>query len=557
MISLYTQATHMKFVYDKATEVEFLKSERILKEKFQAKDTSLSRTAPVRRNIASDIRSFYNDELHIMPIGFLKFIEYYYDLEKIDYVIKEMRRYPKPNKEFLRLLMKGDIEMGGEFPRPYQIDAVVEAVRQRIGGIEVFTGLGKTLIMAILCKVYSESRILILENTIDLVQQTYEKLYKCGLGAELGVIQGANDDDEKRITILCLQSYEKAFNLFPEIQVILADEAHETGRTDTAEKVIYSCQNAPVKFSISATMQTIDNPYESMRLVGNMGPVIYQKNADEGIDEEYLTPTKIEIYQYECEPVPIVGTWSDVYDKIEICPPDKKHTWTQLVEAFEQQNNWAAGLMELFQANMVTNDEECDAALQAFSEIFSKAGYEVTQKGDILLGRKIAYRGDEYTHIVDNKTRNQVIVKIINRYLAQKKRILVLFNRIEHGEILQSMCPGSVLIHGEDDLKARKEAEMYLRENEGVVVFASKIWRKGIDIEQIDNYVNGGGGKSATDAIQKLGRVVRKSRTTEKNIAVVADLDDSCVSPIGRKQSEKRIHVYQDELKLPMEYINI
>ncbi len=318
MIKIYTQSTHCRIVYDEATGNEILLSEKILTEKFRARDTSLRRNSLVRRGLMSDIRLFYNKDMNILPVGFLKFLEYYYEKSGIEYVIKEMRKFPKPDKEFLRKLLKKEISFGDIKPRDYQIEAVIEAVRNKMGGLELSTGLGKTLIMALLCKAYPNCRILILENSISLIQQTYEKFLEFGFGPEMGVIQGSNFDDEKRITLLTLQSYEKAFHLFPQIQVILADEGHETARTNESEKVIYSCQNANIKFSISATMQTIDNPYESMRLVGNMGPVVYEMPLEDGIDSDFLTETKVQIYNYNCDPVGIIGSWGDVYDTVVV-----------------------------------------------------------------------------------------------------------------------------------------------------------------------------------------------------------------------------------------------
>lgn len=513
MIKLYTQSTHLKVVYDEATVEECEKSEKILTTRFCAKDTSLSNTTLVKRKIATDVVSFYNVDYQILPIGFLKYLEYYYEKKNIEYTIKEMRKFPPVDKIFMRQLLNGEIELNGEIPREYQTEAVYEAVKNRGGGIELPTASGKTLIMALLCKAYAKSRILIIENTIDLIQQTYEKFSKYGFTEdEMGVIQGANDDDSKRITLLSLQSYEKAFNLFPYIRVVIADEAHESARTITSEKVIYSCQNAPVKIGVSATMRTIDNPYEGMRLIGNIGPIVYKKEIKEQIDANFISQVKVEIHSYPCDQIPIVGSWADIYEKIKV---SNKNPEEDLIER----------------------------------------GYEIVQEGDNRVGRKMLSRGDEYNHFIANSFRNQKIINIVDKYAKQGKRILVLFNRIEHGEILQSMYKDGILIHGEDDLKSRKEAELQLREKPGTVVFASGIWKKGIDIEEMDVFINATAGHSTVNVIQKLGRVIRKSRTTEKGVAIAIDFDDSKLSPIGRNQTRKRVHIYEEVLQLPVEFV--
>lgn len=512
-ISIYVQSTHCKIVYDKATSSEIIQSEKILATKFSAKDTSLSNTTMVRRRLMSDVRSFYNKDYNILPSGFLPHLEYYYDQDGLKYTIFEMRKFPKVDKEFLRKLMTGEIIIGSkkEKPRDYQIESTYEIIKARGGLIELPTASGKSQIIALLCRAYFKSKILIIENTIDLIQQTYEKLLDYEFThKDVGVIQGGNDDDTKRITLLCAPSYEKAFGLFPYVDVIIADEAHENARTPTAEKIIFSCQRAAVRIGLSATIETIDNPFEQMRVYGNFGPIIYQKTFSEQIDNNSLSKTKVEIYKYHSNPIPIVGSWGDKYDTVRV---SKKNP-----------------------------QEELEAK-----------GYKIFKIAGKLVAKKFLYYGDEYNHFVNNKARNEKITEVIHKYIAQKKRILVLFNRIEHGEILQQLYPDGVLIHGQHDNKARQKAADLLRTNEGVVVFASKIWAKGIDIEEIEVAINAAGLHSTTNVIQKLGRAVRKSRTTDKVEAIYIDFDDSVISPIGRKQAKKRLDIYQNKLALPVE----
>lgn len=505
----------MKIVYDEAKLPQITKSEAILTTKFSAKDTSLSNTTLVKRKIASDVRSFYNPDYNILPTGFLPYLEHYYNKEGLDYTIYEMRKFPGVDKDFLKTLISGQLVIGvkKEKPRDYQIEATYDIIKARGGLIELPTGSGKTQIMALLCLAYKKSRILIVENTISDVKQSYEKLIQYGFTQkDIGVIQGANDDDSKRITILCAPSYEKAFGLFPHVNVIISDEVHENGRTPTAEKIIFSCQRASVRIGLSATIEAIDNPYEQMRVYGNFGPIIYQKELTEQIAADSLAKTKVEIYSYQSPPIQIVGSWGDKYDTKKVSK---------------------------------TNPEEKLVA----------AGYTITNIKGKAVGKKFLYYGDEYNHFVNNQRRNQKIVEVIEKYIKQKKRILVLFNRIEHGEILKKMYPDGVLIHGKDDNKARQEAEDHLRHNEAVVVFASKIWAKGKDIEEIDVGINAAGLHSTVNVIQKLGRSTRKSRTTDKDWAVYVDFNDSVISPIGRKQAKKRLDIYQNKLQLPVEFL--
>lgn len=513
MIKLYVQSTHLKVVYDEAKLPEIHKSEAILTSKFSAKDLSLSNTTMVKRKLASDVRSFYNKDYNILPTGFLPYLEYYYNEEGLKYTIFEMRKFSGVNKEFMKKLMTGEIVIGSknEKPRDYQIESTYEIIRTHGGLIELPTGSGKSQIIALLCLAYSKARILIIENTVDLVEQTYKKLIDYGFTHnDVGVIQGGNDDDTKRITLLCAPSYEKAFGLFPYVNVIISDEVHENGRTPTAEKIIFSCQRASIRIGLSATIESIDNPFEQMRVYGNFGPIVYQRTLNEQIESDSLSKTKVQIYSYLSAPIQIVGSWGDKYDTVRV---SKKNPQEEL----------------------------------------EKKGYTIVKVAGKLVGKKFLYYGDEYNHFVANKARNKKIVEVTQKFIKENKRILILFNRIEHGKILKEMYPDGILVHGQHDNAARQEAEDHLRKNEGVVVFASKIWAKGKDIEEIDVAINAAGLHSTTNVIQKLGRATRKSRTTDKSEAIYVDFDDSCISPIGRKQAKKRLDIYQNKLELPVE----
>lgn len=145
MIHIYIQASHLKVFYDDASEEEKIKSETILKTKFSARDSSMARNPLVLKKIISDIRSFYNEEYSILPSGFWKFLQFYYDKAEIPYQVNDMRKFPKFDKDFVKSLMKEEISLDGESPRDYQIDAIVTIVKEKGGIISSPMGSGKCL----------------------------------------------------------------------------------------------------------------------------------------------------------------------------------------------------------------------------------------------------------------------------------------------------------------------------------------------------------------------------------------------------------------------------
>ena len=511
MITIYCQSTHLKISYQNASSEEKKLSEKILTTKFCARDTSMSHNPLVKRKILSDIKYFYNTEYNILPIGFLYYLEHYYKEENIQYDIVDMREFPFVDKNILKQMIKGEFHYNGLYPRDYQLEAVMTVIKNKGGIISSPVGTGKTLMIAMLLSIYSKSKILILFNTTDLIAQTYNDLLSYGFTQnDIGVIQGTNFDDTKRITLLSVQSYEKAFHIFPYINVIIVDEVHENGRTNVAEKIIYSCQNAPIRIGLSATPWS-DNPYETMRLYGNIGPIVYETHITQQIQNGNIANTFVELYNYDAPSIIPKGIWADIYDMKKI---NKKNKEEDLVQQ----------------------------------------GYEIiTFKGEKYARKFIEY-GDEYTHFVNNENRNKKIIEVITHYVKKNKRILVIFNRLEHGQILKSMYPDGILIHGNESLQNRKKAKEILQTKPGTVIFASNIWYKGINIPEIDVFINATGGHSSVRVVQKLGRVVRKSKNTHKPIAIAVDFIDNGLSRIGKSQTNKRINVYKNILKLPILY---
>lgn len=370
---------------------------------------------------------------------------------------------------------------------------------------------GKSFVAYLLTQAYSKSKILFIFNAIDLLLQTREMFISYGMNPQdISIIQGANFIDDGRVILLSEDSYLNATHLFPEITIVIADEVHSTGRDATSQKIIYSCQNAAVHIGLSATPDKLDSTYEQMKLYGNIGPIIYEKEFIDQMNAGVLAQTKVQLYAYPGKRIDIVNSWADMYKT------------TEVLKTTEDQS-------------------------RAIDE-----GFTLIEKDGEVHGRKFIGYGDEYTHMVNNPERNEKIVSIINGFLAQGKRVLGIFTRIEHGNILSKMIPDSLLVSGKDSVRERKLIENQLKKDQGTVVFSSNVWSQGKDLPFIDIYVNCGGGVSSIRTIQKAGRVVRQSHETNKTEAIICDLIDDCLSPLGKSQSNKRLKIYTD-LQLPIE----
>lgn len=152
-----------------------------------------------------------------------------------------------------------------------------------------------------------------------------------------------------------------------------------------------------------------------------------------------------------------------------------------------------------------------------------------------------------YKHyIVENEVRNALVSSAAVRLVEQGYQTLVLYNSIQHGELLHEEIAQKipcVLLSGKDDSKTRKRAKEGLENKTLNCIIASKIFDIGIDLPSLSGLVVAGSGKSSVRALQRIGRVIRKY--PGKKIAAVVDFYDQ--ADFVEKHSRARKKIYQTE----------
>jgi superfamily II DNA or RNA helicase len=160
--------------------------------------------------------------------------------------------------------------------------------------------------------------------------------------------------------------------------------------------------------------------------------------------------------------------------------------------------------------------------------------------------------------IAENPTRNQYVVDIAEKLAASGRTVLILCKQIEHGKLLSSMIPGSVFLHGGHTGKARKKHLDAIREKQehAKITIASVIMDEGVNLKALDALILAGGGKSATRALQRVGRVLRlyEKDGVKKKDAIVIDFEDHCKYLLAH--SKKRRKMYQTEPKFIIKEID-
>lgn len=141
--------------------------------------------------------------------------------------------------------------------------------------------------------------------------------------------------------------------------------------------------------------------------------------------------------------------------------------------------------------------------------------------------------------IVNNGARNRVIAQVAS---TSAGTVLIMVERIEHGEILNELIPKSVFVNGSFDSAYRKKILKKMKS--GGVFIATPIFDEGIDVPSISTLIIACGGNSSNKLLQRLGRGLRKK--AYDNVVQVFDFLDDRNMHLFR-HSENRIDTLIEE----------
>lgn len=115
--------------------------------------------------------------------------------------------------------------------------------------------------------------------------------------------------------------------------------------------------------------------------------------------------------------------------------------------------------------------------------------------------------------VVRSKARNAVLVEMTR--LATKPALLFV-SQVQHGKklmpLLERAGVRAQLVWGEHDTDARREALRKLTSGQLDVVVCSSVFQQAVDIPSLQSVVNGAGGASIVQTLQRLGRGTRVTK---------------------------------------------
>lgn len=153
---------------------------------------------------------------------------------------------------------------------------------------------------------------------------------------------------------------------------------------------------------------------------------------------------------------------------------------------------------------------------------------------------------DNYQSELKWLTTNQKRLKFLSESvekIAETGNTLILVDRVQTGEMLQSLIPGSVFVSGKMKSKDRKEEYKEVQEVDGKVIIATYgVASTGINIVRIFNLVLFEAGKSFVRVIQSIGRGIRVA--ADKDFVNVYDVCSNC--KFSKRHLTKRKKFYAE-----------
>lgn len=159
----------------------------------------------------------------------------------------------------------------------------------------------------------------------------------------------------------------------------------------------------------------------------------------------------------------------------------------------------------------------------------------------------------ELKWLTTNLTRLKFLAKQVTA-MAESGNTLILVDRVQTGEMLQSLIPDSIFVSGKMKSKDRKDEYKEVQEVDGKIIIATYgVASTGINIVRIYNLVLFEAGKSFVRVIQSIGRGIRVA--PDKDFVNVYDICSNC--KFSKRHLTKRKKFYAEaEFEFSINKIN-
>jgi superfamily II DNA or RNA helicase len=177
-------------------------------------------------------------------------------------------------------------------PRPGQDIILAKIATAERGQIVAPTGDGKSWIICQVCRMYPNTRILVVVAGRFEAKNIRDRLVGIFPADEVGQVGGGRKELNRRVTVCIRNSLMAASAATIKPEIIMYDEVHTAGGPQTSYMLGFLSAAGPKMFGFTATANMRS---DSADLAVEMlfGPVIHESTYDESVERGNVTPIKV------------------------------------------------------------------------------------------------------------------------------------------------------------------------------------------------------------------------------------------------------------------------
>lgn len=550
-----------------------------------------------KQGLWDGIISLYNRRESSFPTGCLKRVTTALHEFHIPFELVDLRERPKKTLEMTTSLAQRGLALF-----PYQEAAVDAAMKAGRGVIALATGGGKTFTTCeLLCRM-GVGPVIVIVPTRSLLKQTHSEfegalLDKDGQPVKVGMIgDGLCDIVPDGINIAIyhsgLQSFSERF--LEGKQEVVVDELAGEGTKKTTEQLEaeFSAADAALQGAITRTAPALRDLHSARKAAesvrdtaaeGHSQGKVTQKEADKArtafekcdraVERERNKLVKAE-RDAEAKARKALADRKvsldrkarvrDLFARAQGFLVDEAHLASVVIETLGSHAPNAYYRIGLSATPWREDNQEIRIEGALGRKLVDISATELIEGGYLIAPTIFMVRidhveasedyGDLYRkHVTNGWQRNFRIKQFAEAFKAAGMPVMVLVERVEHGEVLQDMIQDSLFVagsdKGEDDPDSderdfRKRMLDECAENKLILIATSWAYT-GVNVPALSTLILAGSNQSTVTTYQQVGRVLRRHAPSGKSCAVVVDFLDE--EPTLHKHAVRRKKVYKHE----------
>ena len=540
-----------------------------------------------KSNAWDGIITLYNKKNQSFPTGLLSNVLKSLKSQGCDYKLIDKRLKPDINST-----IETKFAEYGRSLYDYQNNAVGRAMQVTRGVLALATGAGKTMTACELISKMSVVPVIFVVPSRSLLKQTQKEFSKYlkvnGEDAKIGMMgDGIFDINNDGVNIITYQTALAAFNeKFNESKnKIEIDELAGEGSKKTLDQLQaeYNLANRNFeKAKNEATQQlselslNIEHTKSLIELANDKERKVLEKNLlsfEKDFDKQFNNLIKNELSIYKKAKISLDNRLKSIDNKKQIRElfknaqsviVDEAHLAAIVIETLANHAERAYYRFGLSATPWREDNQEIRLEGCMGKKLIEISPTFLIDRGFLVPPRIFMIPinhnettenyADSYTkHITKCWERNYRIKQFAEAFQEEGRPVMIIVDRIEHGNILQEMIKNSVFVpgndKGEDD---PDDAEQDYRrrmldscEKNEIILIGTQWLNTGIDAPAISVLIMAGSTQASATVLQTVGRVIRTHKDSNKSEAVVIDFMDS--DKHMRKHSLARKRVYESE----------